>query len=498
MLAVTHHKKGDMQMKKLFAVLLSIVMVVSLSAAATATAPDISLPDDILSSKKKVAFYGPCAYNEDYHVMTTRPLEYGDAVYYLISYVISSTVDETLLWSPEHFEDIAKLKIGLKYEQGAEYIHSASIVKMNISGHAPGSDVTLDESEVIVDVNGGFAQLASYGLNHAYFLKIQTLPQQGTGDGAVVAAATLDLKKNKKAYDPNREFDNESIDLAFSLLYENNWYGGYYKTDYSNLGELKADTKYLIRFDVDDDAELEFGLDGGEGSFEVPASSQGKILLEMNTNPFEPIALDNPGARLKFLNFNNTAFNRTGDFTYEDDSVNYVYLLNQEGKLELLDESTDGELSFRTRVLGSLIFSDKELTSLDYSLELAAVTSLLKEGSPKTPWEASGISRSEKYLLTNGAGEITAGQLIEILRSRFGISAEQASEEDKLPESSSYPTSDRGRLALPEFSIDENASDNPSIYKAQAKREKADSTVISARAIAPSEIDQSETEAEAE
>lgn len=485
-------------MKKLFAVLLSLAMVISLSAAAAATAPDLSLPDYYFSAKENAALVGPYAYNEDYHVMTVRPFEYGDAVYYFICNVIFYDFGLAYLSYPLGYEDIAKLKIGLKYEQGEEYIHSASIVRMNLSGHLPGSNVTLDESEVIIDPNDILWAAANNANGYGYFLKIQTLPQQGTGDGTVVATATLNQKKNKKALAPNWELDNATIDLAFSLLYENNWHGGYYKTDYSDLGVLKADTKYLIRFDVDDDAELEFGLDGGEGSFEVPASSQGKLLLEMNTNPFEPVAVDNPGARLKFLNFNNTAFNRTGDFTYEDDSVNYVYRLNGEGKLELLDESTDGELSFRTRVLGSFVFSDKELTSLDYSNELAAVTSLLKDGSPRTPWEASGVSRSEKYLLTAGAGEITAGQLVEFLSSRFGISAVEATEEDELPESQSYPTSDRGRLALPEFSIDENAAANPSAYKAQVKREKADSTVISARAIAPSETDPLEAAPEAE
>ena len=109
--------------------------------------------------------------------------------------------------------------------------------------------------------------------------------------------------------------------------------------------------------------EFSFGLEPNEGTFTVDVSGQGKNLLNYNTAADEALCAANPDAAVWFLNFNGVRFNRTGEFLYEADGLNYAYQIMADGSLKLLGEFEDGEVSFKTRTLGRYAFSDIELTA---------------------------------------------------------------------------------------------------------------------------------------
>ncbi|WMJ82510.1 hypothetical protein ACS3UN_03355 [Oscillospiraceae bacterium LTW-04] len=341
-------------MKKTFALVLAVAMVMSLAAVSFAADHNNDLFDLV----------GPFKYDGDIDsgkgAMKDATLEYGKAAYWQILYSGAAVED---------YKHVEKLKVKAKWEMGSDLVDGLSIVKKRV---AAGSDGTkYNNSSVTVPADFEFATSG-----YAYFVEVKVKAKDTTSDSDIIGTLTFNKKNSDDSY---YEFDDHDEDITANVFYDKNYldYPVYEVT--GDVDNLKYDTKYLLKFNYDDEVELSFGNTKGgdnEGIFTVDVSGQGKILFQYNTNVDEAIADANPGATMKFINFNNAKFNRTGEFMYEMEDGAYAYQI-VDGKLTAIpgcdyDES-DEAFYFNTRVLGSYVFSDVELVDAPAVVEVPDV-----------------------------------------------------------------------------------------------------------------------------
>lgn len=322
-------------MKKTFALVLAVAMVMSLAAVSFAANDKTKTKIDTLTSSttdkdnSALTLKGPYTYDGDEHKLTEKVTQYGKSAFWLIQYSDSDVKD---------YSDIEKLKVKAKWEMNADLVDSLKIVKKNIQG------------------------------DYKYFVELKTKAATTISDADIIGTLTFNMKKNKDAtaLANNLEFDDAEIDIALAVYYENNWIDSAYTVG-SDAGIVyKPDTKYLVKFNSDGEEDLEFGLEQNEGIFTVDVSGQGKLLVEFNTKADEAIVDANPTAKLYFVNFNNIKFNRTGEFAYETEIFEFVYEI-KDGKLVNIPsaeyDDADETIYFNTRTLGSYVFSDVELVN---------------------------------------------------------------------------------------------------------------------------------------
>lgn len=352
-------------MKKTFALVLAVAMVMSLAAVSfAAPTPKAATGGD---QNTQLALVGPYKYDGDIDSgaggVKEATIEYGKAAYWQILYSNAAVAD---------YKMVEKLKVKAKWEMGSDIVEGLSIVKKRVAGRA------LYGNEISFAPAGGYA----------YFVEVKTANKDTTTDTDIVGTLTFNMKSSTD--NGNRKFDDAKIDITVNVFYDKNFLDGAsnYLVD-KDQGNLKPDTKYLLKFDYDDEVELAFGntRNGGgenEGTFTVDVSGQGKILFQYNTKADEAIAAANPGAKLKFINFNNAKFNRTGEYAYEWADGQYAYQI-VDGKLVAIPgleyDDTDETFYFSTRTLGSYVFSDVEL--VDAAVEAPVVTAPV-ETNPST------------------------------------------------------------------------------------------------------------------
>ena len=345
-------------MKKLVSLLLAVVMVMSLSA--------VSFADTEVYDGVGMLSGSPMKYSADSNTMQVVPtIEYGKAAYY----ALLTNVDGALISNSEMVDG---LKVKVDYEMGQDLVadNGVSVVKKKVDNATPA------EHNHVAD------RLAAQGAGYYYFIEIKTVAQETTSDADIIA--TLELNKSKKGDDEigdagvvDRDADGEinykvkdlSFDIAINVGYEEN----YNVDDELMVTEdvvgdqmlLEPETYYLLKYDYDEETEFTFGGNDAqnEGTFTVDVSGQGKNLLYFDTLLDDAIADANPDAKIYALNFNNTKFNRTGEFMYEAEDMQYAYEVLEDGSLKLLGEFDGEEVSFRTRVLGKYLFSDIELVA---------------------------------------------------------------------------------------------------------------------------------------
>lgn len=352
-------------MKKTFALVLVVAMVMSLAAVSFA-APITNTSD--AKDNATLSLVGPFKYDGDIDSgkggMLDDRIQYGKAAYFQILYNGTSKIGSVPYSGPvTNYKDVEKLKLKAKWEMGSDLVESLSIVKKRVAGEITGGKYAKN------GVAGkGDTAAADFvkptGSDYAYFVEIKTKAKDSVNDSDIVGTLTFNKKKSD---DSKIEFDDAELDITVNVFYENSW------QDYDNLYvnadvvNLKWEKKYLLKFDYDDEVEIEFGISNGganEGTFTVDVSGQGKIVLEYDTKANDAIVAANPNAKLKFINFGGAKFNRTGEFAYEWEDGAYAYQI-VDGKLVAIpgceyDES-DETFYFNTRVLGSYVFSDVEL-----------------------------------------------------------------------------------------------------------------------------------------
>ncbi len=371
-------------MKKFLSLLIAVAMVMGLSAVAFAKGEEIN------AGVQEIGIDHALKYSADSNTMVPFVIEYGKAAYFPIlgfdrnDYELDGSEAVLKEGAEMHLisrqEVVDGLKVKVDYEQGRELVESVAVVKKFVE------NLALDGS--IVDKKDAVP-------GYYYFIEFKTVPKDTTSDADIVA--TVELNKSKKGDDSigtgsnkvdlNYKVKDMERDITINVGYERSYYAakvpdsGYYTENAQELmvttdsvGDsiaLAPDDPYLLKFDYDDEVEFTFGAfaDQNEGVFTVDVSGQGKVLLYYTTILDDGIAAANPDAKIFALNFNNTKFNRTGEFTYEGEDFEYAYQVMEDGSLKLLGEFDGEEISFKTRVLGRYLFSDVELTAAPAEVE---------------------------------------------------------------------------------------------------------------------------------
>ena len=149
-----------------------------------------------------------------------------------------------------------------------------------------------------------------------------------------------------------------------------------------------------MKFDCDEEIEITFEDDS---TFTVDVSGQPKTLLYYDTDFNSKIAAKYPLAELNFWNGNGAKFNRTGEFFLAvgedaEDYAQFLYQVNSDGSLSEVAgaeyDDSDGGFYFKTRTLGTYVFSDMELEvggSSSPDKDDAIVVSPVEPVTPVTP-----------------------------------------------------------------------------------------------------------------
>lgn len=396
-------------MKKLFSAILAAAMAVSLASASFATVTE-TYGDE---SDIVLSYFAKYDSDTDEALDVSTPgnhAEYGNKYYAIIfegrafSIISDKLADDGLkaqqagyLYNPiSNFDQIEKLKIKTKFEQGEELVKSIKIVKKKITAAADSADLTalpdrLGVSDVSAFYVSGPASPAPEGWNNTgkniqipgtnatydlytrpiegvptgwyYFVEIETYPRRDTGDSDIIGTFTFNRKSNSKKN--ISKIDDVEQDFFLNLWYEYNYND--FRTELYDIDdsvELKWDDLYVLKFNCDEEVEVEFGTEPNEGTFTVDVSGQGKLVIDFSTEPNEAIAAANEGVKMDFVNFNGAKFNRVGVFEYEMDGLAAAYQII-DGKLaEIKGLEIDGDTAtFNTSRLGNYVFATAELVN---------------------------------------------------------------------------------------------------------------------------------------
>ncbi len=384
-------------MKNLLSVLLAVAMIATMSAVSFAA----TKTNDGVCHLVNVPF----AYDEDGNYLYASNFEYGKPVYFVLlrqtNGLDALNDDHHALVTDQDMVDGMKVKLK-DYEEGESLVESFSIVKTKITSWFSYWHYTEDVQRLEEAMDHSFLadDIQNYNEDetlYVYLLKIETKAKETTTDDDIIA--TVELNKSKSGDDKladgtklDYKVKDLETDIAVNIGYEMSYNGVveqmgshkfstrggdtpyYVKSDSAPDGTMlietalatfDPDTYYLLKYNYDDETEFTFGSesDQNEGTFTVDVSGQGKNLLYFNTIPDEAIAAANPDAKIFALNFNDTKFNRTGEFLYEADDLEYAYQLMGDGSLKLLGEFENGEVTFKTRILSKYLFSDIELVA---------------------------------------------------------------------------------------------------------------------------------------
>ena len=342
-------------MKKLLALFMAAAMVIGSSVSAVAARPNGVATEGSYSSGG-IALLGPFDYDADDKSMNDNALVYGDAAYYLLLDKAGNAIG--------NYAAVEKMKVKATFEMGKELVESISIVKKKVN------TAVANHTEI--------ANLITE-TGHYYFLCIKTREQETTTDSDIIGTVTF----NRKAVDLNDtgdtkgddatgiedKIDDVKLDFSFNVFYGDYDYIAN-ADDYvlvTDSVDLKWDRPYALKFDSDDEIDLNFGFDNGnEGTFTVDVSGQSKLYLKYNTNADDSIVDANPGVKMCFLNFNGVKFNRVGEFAYEMEDGAHAYKV-VDGKLEEIPgceyDYSDETFYFRTRILENYVFATEELVN---------------------------------------------------------------------------------------------------------------------------------------
>ena len=181
-------------MKKVFALVLAVAMVMSLSAVAFAKGVEIN--DGVADVDTTARRYAA-----DSNKMIPDVIQYGKAAYFAILDVEGNLITR--------HEIVDGLKVKVEYEMGKELVADAgvSVVKKYV-----------ENASTIVDG----AEAGYY-----YFVEIKTVAKETTSDADIIA--TLELNKSKKGDDEGKNYKVKDleIDVEVNVGYENSYYDYY-------------------------------------------------------------------------------------------------------------------------------------------------------------------------------------------------------------------------------------------------------------------------------
>ncbi|MFV0496801.1 MAG: hypothetical protein ACK5L0_01335 [Candidatus Fimivivens sp.] len=393
-------------MKKFFALAMAAAMIASMSATSFAASfTDGPTDGDFVEKNDKdghyypvVGVFGPFTYDADNKALKDDVVEYGDTAYYAL--VQDSITDGTPSGADESLisesEVVSNLKVKPKWEEGSKLVENVSIVKKKVTNVPTGEGAfyMIDGKTVgtVSDYENGDAYETAeklgfnkYGYEanqYYYFLAISMESSSSTSDTDVIGTLTLSKSKAPKV-------DDLELDITLNVDWANSYRSDTeYTIDGSSSSVLDSETNYSLKFDYDDETDLEFE----DGSiFTVDVSGQGKLLVYYDTDFKSKIAAKYPLAELNFWNGNGAKFNRIGEMflACSEDYAQYLYQLNADGTLSEVAgaefDKYDEGFYFNTRVLGTYVISDMELDLEDATVVTPDEPTTVKPVVPSNP-----------------------------------------------------------------------------------------------------------------
>ena len=381
-------------MKKFFALAMAAAMIASMAAvsfAAVGSVEDGSDSDPTVKYESNKAYYpivdayGPLTYDADDKGLDDGVVEYGETAYYILAEGRVDGVDskddngkkisdygsvtQALVTDSE---TVSSLKVKASWEEGKNLVKDVSVVKKKVNNKADATFTGDDDDEYpsIKTLLGDELADTFETEKYYYFVAIATNSSTSTADADIIGSLTLSKSKHPKVDDLDLKID---LPIGWSNTYnnDNNSLGLLVEGD---VGPLKSETYYALKFNADEEVDIEFSDDS---IFTVDVSGQGKLLLYYDTKFNSKIAAKYPLAELNFWNGNGAKFNRVGEMfiPVKEDYAQFLYQLNADGTLSEVagaeyDEYDEG-FYFNTRVLGTYVISDMELE--------------LKPATPTTP-----------------------------------------------------------------------------------------------------------------
>ena len=336
-------------MKKLFALVLAVAMVLSMSLAASAAAKTQVGPLDSVSGlvvgKHIYQNGGKHEYVDAGHAAGDTTCQNADCfktVAYGKTLYIPLYGDDTNHTQLSREDEVKNLKVSAKWDTNGEYIKSVDIAKKS----------------------------------ERYFIAIKT---HGTSmeENDVEGTVTISGKTYNAATDKYEKLPSKlDIDVVITLKFdEHNGYDSSYVL--SNV--IKKDPSIYI-FDektkkspTDEgdyymqDEEFEFTCkENPDVTFTVDTTHQSKLILSMNTSSVKAVKDAYPEANLDYFVFNNPTFRKTGELFIPADDGSYIYEI-VDGAVKDIDaeyDEYDEGFFIKTKTLGSYVVSDMELAAV--------------------------------------------------------------------------------------------------------------------------------------
>jgi len=334
-------------MKKLFALVLAVAMVLSLASVAMAnsfgTTNNPVLVEDA-DGKLQVQYDDTSFYKWDgdnkVFVANNGTTPYGKTIYIQLLDSEGNPVTKN--------DAVSGLKVTAKWTQNGKYVKSVEIVKKG--------------GQYMIAINTQGSETKEKDV-------VGTITVTGKG-----YATGTDYKEDKKYSTKKTEIDVE-LNLKFASANEGDAVpenGAFYE-----FSEWDGDEEEEITFEKDDDV-----------SFTVDTTHQGDLVLAMNTDENEAVTKLYPSANLDFYNFNGATFRKTGTLLIPAEEGQFIYEV-KDGALQAVNakyDSFEEAFTIKTKTLGQYVLSDVELAvgTAVAPAEAAAATPVAVAANPST------------------------------------------------------------------------------------------------------------------
>jgi len=297
-------------MKKIFALVLAVAMVLSLASVAMAANTQIGtlgeqalgLDNFTLTLREK---------KDVYNDVTGEPIPYGETVYIPLKDLDGNAITDS--------DAVSSLKISAKWTENGKYIKGVEIAKKD----------------------------------GKYFIIIKTTGSE-MSDKDVEGTLTLSGKAFAASdTDKKTKIEKTEIDVVLTLEYPE-----------TKESEITDDAQiFLFNKEELQDEELELTVEDTDITFTVDTTHQAKLVLSYNDDEVEAVEKANPEANLDFHNFNSATFKKTGTLLIPADEGSYLYEIVDGAVKAVNAKYDDFEEAFilKTKTLGSYVVSDIQL-----------------------------------------------------------------------------------------------------------------------------------------
>ena len=326
-------------MKKLFALVLAVAMV--LSMASVAMAANTAIDGDAENGgwgkmDNKIYIEDDEDDVDDDTDMTNENIAYGETVYIPLLDADNNQFTKA--------DDVDALKVSAKWDKNGEYVESVEIAKKNskywVVIKTTGSSMSENDVEGTVTISG-----------KAYWDN---------------TSADSDKKYNVNTITGDKEVNK--YDVTLTLKYAEVTGTTDNKTEVAQTIEETAKTFRFDKVDMqDEEFELEVADKDEDVTFTVDTTHQPKLVLSFTTDAIDEVEDKYADANLDFYVFNGATFKKTGELFIPADEGTYLYEI-VDGAAKAVDaeyDDYDEGFYLKTKTLGAYVVSDVKLATAE-------------------------------------------------------------------------------------------------------------------------------------